>query len=185
LFIGKAAPSTGFTEISQNYLTSNRGQFPSQVVSFAGTLCWLDRPAAGQIAIKKGDKQMQNAENRFDSAAIVRGAAGALLGALAGSAMFVGLLKIGLYALIIPGALAGMGGAWMSRVHSRLVGVLCIVIGAAATILCEWSQFPFVADDSLIYFVTHINTLRSMAMLLGGLGIVLAYAYGKGSASIR
>lgn len=116
---------------------------------------------------------------------IVRGAAGGLLGALAGSVIFVALVKIGLYALMIPGALTGIGGAWLSRAYSPAVGILCVVIGAAATIVCEWSQFPFIADNSLVYFLTHLHQLRMMAILLGGLGIFLSYLYGKGNSSAK
>jgi Ca2+/Na+ antiporter len=128
---------------------------------------------------------MQNMENRGVSLAIIRGATGAVLGAVIGSAIFLALLKIGLYALIVPGALTGMGGAWLSRIYSPVVGVICLVIGAVVTILCEWYKFPFIADDSFIYFVTHLHQLKAMALLLGGIGIVVAFMFGKGNAPSR
>jgi hypothetical protein len=132
---------------------------------------------AGKNAIKKG---LIVTDSKLDPLAIVRGATGAILGALAGAALFVGLSKIGLYALIAPGALTGIGAAWLSRVHSPVVGVISLVIGAAATVLSEWSQFPFIADDSLIYFVQNLHKLRSMALILGGIGIIAAFYFGKG-----
>jgi hypothetical protein len=119
-------------------------------------------------------------DSKLDHQSIVRGAIGAILGALAGAALFVGLSKIGLYTLIAPGALAGIGAAWMSRVHSPLVGAISLVVGAVATVLSEWSQFPFIADNSLIYFVQNLHKLRSMALLLGGIGILAAFYFGKG-----
>jgi hypothetical protein len=124
---------------------------------------------------------MENTDQSGVNVAVARGAMGAILGAFAGSAIFVGLAKIGLYALIAPGALTGMGGAWLSRVYSPVVGVICIAVATAATILCEWFMFPFIVDGSLSYFVTHLHKLRTMAMLFGGIGIIVAFVFGKGS----
>lgn len=80
----------------------------------------------------------------------------------------------GLYAMILPGGLIGIGatiwpvrGAWMS--------VLCGIAAFALGVVTEWRFRPFVADDSLAYFVAHLHQLSTMTGIMVGLGALLGF----------
>ncbi len=119
-------------------------------------------------------------EPRGDSTVLIRGAVGAVIGAALGYAVFWGLAKLNIAAIIVPGALTGAVASRMSGRPSVEVGVIAAVVGAIATILSEWSLFPFVKDGSLTFFIAHLHELRPATLLLGAAGIFCAFYYGRG-----
>ena len=119
-------------------------------------------------------------EPKGESSVLIRGAVGAVIGAALGYAVFWGLVKVGIAAIIAPGALTGAIASRMSGRQSVEVGVIAAVVGAIATILSEWSLFPFIKDGSLTYFIAHLHQLRPATMLLGAAGIFCAFFYGRG-----
>ncbi len=119
-------------------------------------------------------------EPRGESSVLIRGAVGAVIGAALGYAVFWGLAKLNIAAIIVPGALTGAIASRMSGRQSVEVGVIAAVVGAIATILSEWSLFPFVKDGSLTFFIGHLHELRPATLLLGAAGIFCAFYYGRG-----
>lgn len=111
---------------------------------------------------------------------ILLGSVGAVLGAVLGWAIFYGLTRVGLYALVAPGAMAGIVAGRCTRQYSVPVGIISLFVGAVATVLSEWHHAPWIADDSLVYFVTHLHKLSLPTMILGGLGIAVAFLSGRG-----
>lgn len=111
---------------------------------------------------------------------LLLGTVGAIVGALIGFAVFKTLLSVGLYALIAPGAIAGIVANRFARQSSMSVGIISLVVAAIATILSQWNVGPFPADESLQYFVTHLHRLPTAAMIMGGLGVILAFLSGRG-----
>lgn len=105
---------------------------------------------------------------------------GAALGGYAGYRIFVWLLNHGLYGLVIPGALLGLGCGLFSRYPSRVRGIVCAVAAVATGLLSEWCERAFQADPSLSFFLTHLNHLDALPWTLGMivLGALMAYWWG-------
>ncbi len=57
------------------------------------------------------------------------GLLGAIAGGAAGYLAFLALARLGLYALVLPGALVGIGCGMLSRGKSNLLGVVCGLLG--------------------------------------------------------
>ncbi len=110
----------------------------------------------------------------------LRGLAGAVAGGIVGYFAFAWLAGQGFYALMLPGALLGLGCATLLRKSSNVAGILCGLAAVPLGVFCEWSAFPFVADGSLAFFVTHLHDLRPMTMIMLALGAVFAFWLGKG-----
>jgi len=111
---------------------------------------------------------------------VLRGTLGAIVGGVLGYFVFTWLASQGFYALAVPGALLGLGCAVLMQKNSNLAGILCGLAAVPLSILCEWRAFPFIADRSLGFFVTHLQDLRSMTWIMLILGAAFAYWLGKG-----
>ncbi len=46
----------------------------------------------------------------------------------------------------------------------------------------EWRFAPFIADDSLTYFLTHLHNLKTLTLIMIVVGGLCGYWFGKGSA---
>jgi hypothetical protein len=116
----------------------------------------------------------------LDPLSILRGITGALAGAAVGFVLFRLILQLGFYAIVIPGALTGMGGGWLSRRVSNTIGLICALIAAAITIFSEWYVAPFIVDEHFTYFITHLHQTRTIFQILAAVGIVMAFYFGRG-----
>ena len=95
----------------------------------------------------------------------------ACLGGIIGYLGFRFLLARGAYAIILPGGLLGLA-AGIVRNNSTLVAVLCALLAVTAGVLAEHQVAPFVADDSLSYFLMHVVNLQPLtqvSIVVGGL----------------
>jgi hypothetical protein len=113
-------------------------------------------------------------------AAQLRGLLGAAVGGVIGYFLFAFLVRQGFYALAMPGALLGLACGYASGIRSL---PLAAISGAAAfllQILLEWKFFPFVADESLTYFLTHLHHLRPATLMMMALGVLFAIWFGLG-----
>lgn len=113
--------------------------------------------------------------------AIVRGMAGAIAGGALAYFLFEWLLRHGLYAIALPGALVGISCAMLSRRKSNLLGALCALAGLALAIYLEWSNFPLVADPRLAYFVSHLQDVSAPTLLMILLSGVFGFWFGRGT----
>src|SRR4051794_24744079 len=102
-----------------------------------------------------------------------------LVGALAGGALghftFLWILKQGFYALMLPGALLGLGCYALSRHPSRVRGVACGLAALALGLVSEWSASPFIVDEGLAYFLAHVHHLRVVTLILIAAGAIVAF----------
>jgi hypothetical protein len=105
---------------------------------------------------------------------------GGIAGACVGYYLFRLLATQGFYALVLPGALAGIGCGTLSRHRSILLGVISAIIGLFAGVYSEWQQYPFLQDDSFGYFMMHLHQLRPFTQLLIAAGGILAFWFGMG-----
>jgi hypothetical protein len=115
-----------------------------------------------------------------DPLILVRGMAGAVAGGVIGYFLFRLLYKNGLYGIMIPGALLGLGAGLAARGKSAPLGILCAVAAVGLGILSEWTIGPFKKDPSLAFFVTHVHHLPAVKLMLMALGAACAYWFGQG-----
>ncbi len=99
---------------------------------------------------------------------------GAAVGGLVGYAAFFWLVRQGLYGLIVPGGLLGLG-AGIFKCRSMAVAVSCGVLALGLGLVTEWRFEPFIADDSLGYFLSHVHQLRPMTLIMIGIGAFIGF----------
>jgi len=110
---------------------------------------------------------------------------GALGGGLLGYHLFFWIAGYGFYALILPGALLGLGGGALCRQKSRAGGVLCGLLALGLGVYTEWRFAPFVADNSFAYFLMHLHELTPITQLMIAAGAVFGYWFGQGREEVR
>ncbi len=111
---------------------------------------------------------------------ILRGIAGGIVGGVIGFFLVRWLAGQGMYGMMIPGALIGLGASLAARGKSLTLGILCAVAAVVAAVVIEWAVFPFLKDKSFSFFIAHLNHLKPMTMIMIGLGAVLAFWLGQG-----
>ncbi len=120
---------------------------------------------------------MSDASNRIN---YVRGIAGAVIGGLVGYYAFFWIARQGFYGMILPGALLGLGCGLLSKGRSVPLGVLCGVAALFLGLFTEWCWRPFIADDGFPYFLTHAHELKTLTLIMIGLGALFAFWFGVG-----
>jgi hypothetical protein len=108
----------------------------------------------------------------------VLGLVGAIAGGVLGFYTFQWLLGQSFYGLIIPGAFLGLGCSLLARHTSRARGIVCGIAALVLGLYTEWRFFPFVADDSLSYFLRNLSGLKPVTMLMTAIGTVVAFWLG-------
>ena len=100
--------------------------------------------------------------------------AGAAAGGVLGYFGFVWLAHEGLYALILPGALVGFGASFFHN-KSLPVSIGCGVLALAVSLFSEWRFAPFIANDSLGYFLSHVHQLRPITLIMIAAGTFIGF----------
>jgi hypothetical protein len=118
--------------------------------------------------------------NTFRIATLLRALIGAGVGGIVGYFAFEWILKQGFYAMILPGAAIGIGCGALTRGRFTLFGILSAILAVGLGVFVEWRFYPFVKDDSLSYFITHVHDLKPVSLLMIGFGAVLAFHFGVG-----
>jgi len=113
---------------------------------------------------------------------LVLGLVGGLLGGIAGYYAFVWIKQQQeLYALVLPGSMIGIGCGLFALDSSRLRGLLCGLAALLLGLRCEWRFWPFKADESFLYLVTHAYQLKLLTQIMIVAGGLMAYWCGQGS----
>lgn len=99
---------------------------------------------------------------------------GALVGGLVGYFVFNWLLGQGYYGLMLPGGLLGMG-AGVFKTRTKAIAVVCGFLAIVLGLLVEWKSFPFKADESLVYFITHFYDLKPATLIMIVLGAAIGF----------
>ena len=68
------------------------------------------------------------------------------------------------------GRFGGLGGGLLARDKSVLRAALCGLIALGLGLFTEWRCEPFIADQSLGYFATHLHQLRPITLLMVAAG---------------
>lgn len=110
---------------------------------------------------------------------IVPGLIAGVVGGALGVYLFEWAANQGFYALIVPGALAGLACGLCSPGDSKLRGGLAAVVALFAGLVAEWKVFPFRADKTFSYFLTHVNELKPLTLFMLGVGTFLGFWWGR------
>lgn len=119
-------------------------------------------------------------DNSREMQAIVLGLVGAAVGGGLGYFAFFWFAEQGFYALILPPALLGLGAGICARQRSAVLATLCGVAGLALGLFTEWRFAPFVADSSLLYFITHLYSLKPITLIMLALGTLFCFRFALG-----
>jgi hypothetical protein len=95
----------------------------------------------------------------------------ACAGAAFGHLAFTLALRLGMYAVVLPGGFVGLA-AGIPRNRSPVVAGLCGILATTAGLLTEHRFAPFGADVSLKYFLLHVLDLQPLTLIsiaVGGL----------------
>jgi hypothetical protein len=112
------------------------------------------------------------AQNDAKQLALV--ALGAIGGAILGVAITFLLYKQGVRAAAIPGGLLGIG-AGLFRHRTIAVPIICCIAALAVGTFVEWRLFPFEKDESLAYFITHMQDKRGLILIMIAIGGVVGF----------
>lgn len=110
------------------------------------------------------------------------GVIGAILGAIAGYYVFYWLASQGFYAIALPGVFIGLLSRFCRFTYRKnivAVNLFCAIFSIFVGLYIEWKFFPFVKDNSLYYFATHLQLLKPLTWILIGIGAYLAYHFSK------
>lgn len=113
-------------------------------------------------------------------ATITSGLLGAAVGGCLGYFAFFWIARQGFYALILPPGLLGFSAGLCARRRSIPLASICGVAGLALGLFTEWQFAPFLADSSLLYFITHIHTLKPLTLIMLALGAFFSYRLALG-----
>jgi hypothetical protein len=106
----------------------------------------------------------------------------ALAGGVAGHFAFLWIARQGFYALILPGALIGFAGGWFVQRPTRgfglVFGIVCALLALIVGVVSEWRLRPFLADNSFGYFITHLQQLRPITLIMIAIGAAFAFWFG-------
>ena len=106
---------------------------------------------------------------------MLAGLAGAVIGGVIGFVAFIWIARQGFYALMLPGALAGIGASLFVSDRSVPRAALCGVFALGCGLFAEWRFAPFIKDPSIGYFLAHVHLLKPITLLMIVVGGVLGY----------
>ncbi len=110
------------------------------------------------------------------------GVVGGIVGGAIGYFAFFLIARQGFYAIVLPGALLGLGCGFLSGIQSNALGVVCGLVALLLGFFTEWRFAPFIVDDSFAYFITHVHDLKSITLIMIALGGFCGFWFGKGRA---
>jgi hypothetical protein len=110
------------------------------------------------------------------------GMVGGIVGGALGYLAFSFVLNQGFYALVLPGALLGLGCGFLSGIQSTTLGMVCGLAALLLGFFSEWRFFPFIDDDGFTYFIAHVHDLRAMTLIMIAIGGLSGFWFGKGRA---
>ena len=92
---------------------------------------------------------------------------------------FLWIARQGFYAIILPGALIGLAGGWFlqkqTMTFGMVFGIVCALLALIGGIISEWRLRPFATDNSFSYFITHLQHLRPITLIMIAIGAVFAF----------
>ncbi len=99
---------------------------------------------------------------------------GAAVGGILGYFAFFWIARQGFYALILPGALVGIGAGLFGN-RSIAVSVVCGLLALTLGLLTEWRFAPFAQDTGLGFFLAHAHRLRPLTLIMIAAGGLIGF----------
>jgi hypothetical protein len=99
---------------------------------------------------------------------------GAAAGGILGYFAFFWIAAQGFYGLALPGGLLGLG-AGIGKSKSIVVAVCGGLAATALGLFAEWRYAPFIADESLSYFLVHVYQLKTITLIMILVGGVVGF----------
>lgn len=100
---------------------------------------------------------------------------GAIVGIVLGVIIVHLAWRVGIYALIVVGLMAGIGARLAARRGDLIVASMAGALGLIGGVWTEWSFWPFRQDDSLAYFLQHITSVMPFHLLVILVGAAVAF----------
>ncbi len=94
---------------------------------------------------------------------------GALVGGTAGYFAFAWIYSQGYYAMVLSGALVGLGAGIVTN-RSLWVAIVCGLMSIALGLFIEFRFFPFADDGSFGYFLAHVLQKGPVTLMMIGFG---------------
>ncbi|MCH8839609.1 MAG: hypothetical protein IH831_02840, partial [Planctomycetes bacterium] len=106
------------------------------------------------------------------------GIVGGIVGGALGYLAFFLMARQGVYAIVLPGALLGLGCRFLSGFKSYALGVASGLLALLLGFFAEWRFAPFIADGSFAYFITHALNLKTMTLVMIAIGSFFGFWFG-------
>jgi hypothetical protein len=74
----------------------------------------------------------------------------------------------------------GFAAGQFARERSTPLAVICGIGGCLLALITEWQFAPFVDDEGLPYFITHVHQLKPVTLLMVALGTFVSYRLALG-----
>ena len=116
---------------------------------------------------------------------ILLGVFGALLGAVVSFFVFQFLVRRGLYFLVLPGALVGLGCGFAARSRLLVLGIIAVAVAIPTAIVCEWRTDGYRCDDGetlmgVLEYTSRMVELRGWKLpVFVGLNGLIAFWCGR------
>ncbi len=100
-------------------------------------------------------------------------------GAYAGFVAYRWMLSHGYHALVLPGALLGLGAGVGAGSKSTVRGLVCAAAALVFGLYVVWCFWSIGDDGTLASFVTKVHKLSPPTMIMLAAGCLLAYWMGR------
>ena len=101
----------------------------------------------------------------------------ATVGGCVGYFAFFWIVNQGFYAIMLPPALVGLAAGYCTPRRSQPLAIACGIAGLALGLYTEWRFAPFIVDNSLSYFITHVHQLKPITQLMLVIGSLASYYF--------
>jgi hypothetical protein len=107
------------------------------------------------------------------------GVAGGVVGGVVGLLLCKWLATLGpFYAVVLPGALVGLGFGFAAQKRHLVFGLLSAAMGLLAGLLTQWIVYS--NESSFFNLVGQLKDYSPVTWVLLGLGVVFAFSFGLG-----
>jgi len=107
------------------------------------------------------------------------GLVGAVIGGTVGVLIFRWLVSQGLYGLMIPGAMLGLGCSLLAQHRSHARGLACGLAALVLGLYTQWRFAPLPANPDFKYLAFHFYDLAPITQIMIGFGALFGYWLGK------
>jgi hypothetical protein len=116
---------------------------------------------------------------KFDVVNLVLCLAGGVVGGLLGYWACAWMAGQGFIAVVLPGAGIGLGCGALARRSSLAIGLVAGLAALAVGVYATWRVAPFVADDSLGFFLQHLGDVQPAMLLMIAFGGLCGFWFGR------